>query len=520
MVVSRRDAVPASEDGLSGYSELPYGSAYRRSVDPSVLLAHPVARSIRARSGLFNVGTVRALDLACGSGKQLIGAAVANHGFRFHGVDGTPAHIAQAESYVELANLDNTTFECADLLNWPYSPEHCGSYDVVTCSGTFAWAPVTVQRSILRIIAHSLSADGIAAVHVLTKPGALTTIAAQKSLKASVDGHEALRTRLNTATAYATKLAPLVEGVATDYGIGVDAAIKAISQRTDTGVAHEYLGGTVSAYYFRELVQMTEEHGLHIVGDATFGVACPASLPEGLPGQLYASAKDWNEQQELLDFFGRSPGGRCILLAKKPRLAMDTCVSFSGLHIRLHKQCEIEELMRCVRITPHRGRDITGLIAWVEQLRSQYPATISVDDMAVSIETDRNEMLLDLLASSTIECCVRPLAFASWAAGAPQTGRLAVAELRSGSHELTSRTGNSIATCGLFTEILNLADGTQSIADLERQSMNWNLTSSDSTSLHALSNLSAECARESAVTSVGDLARNLPTRLYELGYFE
>jgi hypothetical protein len=520
MLVNRSEAALASEDGLSGYSELPYGSAYRRSVDPSVLLAHPVARSLRAGGELCNVGAVRALDLACGSGKQLIGAAAANHRFCFHGVDGTQAHIAQAKAYVELANLDNTSFECADLLNWSYSPEHCGRYDVVTCTGTFAWVPVAVQQSILRIIAHSLSPEGIAAVHVLTKPGALTTVAVQKTLKASIDGREALRTRLHTATAFATKSIPLAQNVATDSGIGVDAAIQAISQRTDTGVAHEYLGGDVSAYYFRELVQMTEEHGLHIVGDATFSVACPASPPEGLPGLLYASAKDWNEQQELLDFFGHSPGGRCILLTKRPRLVTEARVSFSGLHIRLHRQYETEELMRYVRDTQDRVRGDIGLTTTLEQLRSQYPATISVDDMAFSIETDRDQMLLDLLASGAIECCIQSLAFVSWAAGAPRTARLAVAELQSGCQELTSRTGRSIVACDLFTEILNRADGTQSIADLERHSINWYSQPRDATSLHALSSLSPKPARESAVASIRERARNLLLRMYQLGYFE
>jgi len=520
MPLNLRDVARVLEDGLSGYAEITYGSTYRRSVDPNVLLAHPAIRSLHSRQGDADKASLRILDLACGSGKQLIGAAAANRKFWFHGIDGTPAHVAQAISYAKISSLDNAFFECADLLNWTGLQANFGTYDIVTCLGTFAWTPIDVQHSILSIVANCLSADGIAAVHVLTKPGALTTIATQKSLKASATDCSALRARLKLATAYSAEHAPIVEDSGAMHGIGIDAEIKSISQRTDAGVAHEYLGGAVSAYYFRELVEMTAKHGLYIVGDATYGVAHPASPPDGIPGHLYASATSWDEQQEVLDCFGRSRGGRCLVLSKRPRVETDTAPSFSGLHIRLHKRYEISDLMRYVRHGLDQERDLADLTATLEQLRACYPATTQVNRMPAGGESVRNKWLLDLLASGRIECCVEPLLFASWAANTPRTSALALSELRDGSDQLTSRTGKQIESCQLFREVLNLADGAHCIADLDRHCSDWNLFSNDPTSRTSLSKMLAKTGHDSTTTLIDELVRSLPRRLYELGYFD
>lgn len=161
----------------STYDDLPYGSCWRPLLDVDVLAAHP---DRAAWQHLTQEKPPTAVcDLACSSGRQVLQGALLHPHIEFLGVDGSSAHISEADALKAQLGIKNARFECADLLDWTPEPAR---YELITCVGTYPWVPDLVRERILKIVSHALADDGIAVLHILSLPACLGLAEAQRRM--------------------------------------------------------------------------------------------------------------------------------------------------------------------------------------------------------------------------------------------------------------------------------------------------------------------------------------------------
>jgi SAM-dependent methyltransferase len=142
-----------------GYvADSPYTFAYQAAVAPGGL-AH-----VCAMMGVAWQPTPRLVmaDIGCGRGYTVNALAAANPGWTMLGLDYNPAHIAEAASLAEQAELDNAIFVEADLAEMTDAEiDQLPELDVASLHGVWTWVSDAVRAGIVRLLARRLKPGGL-----------------------------------------------------------------------------------------------------------------------------------------------------------------------------------------------------------------------------------------------------------------------------------------------------------------------------------------------------------------------
>jgi SAM-dependent methyltransferase len=459
-------------DGVSDYNDLPYGSGYSAALDPQRLLAHPDLR--RWAWPPTTRGISRVLDIACGSGKQIIVSALQNPNTEFFGVDGSQAHINESSLMIGRLGLKNISVECADLREW--KPIEKG-FDLICCSGTYPWVPDDVRARILDAITRGLRDDGLALLHIITKPGCVGLEEAQRRVLAQSAREPTLAARLAAARAYVRTLPPLAKGeAAQSFESIVRRTLEQFVERDDPGLAHEFLGSQVRPFFFAEFVAVAREYGLHVVSDASFAATSDAYIEPGHARALYERTSDWVKQQELIDMFGGMGGGRTVILRKSPRPSETVAVRFDACHLFAFSRygAKIEEGI--VKASDKHAIAITALEqALLERLTASFPASVARDSLT---DLSSDSAAIDAAIERWWELgyvggSAMPIAFHSFDADRPNTWPIARAEIDLGQRALTSRLAWSLTPHPFMVFALAQCDGTRTRSEVEASLKDW-----------------------------------------------
>lgn len=460
-----------SADFDNAYDDLPYGSNWRSALSPSVFAANPDRAA-------WNVGHGEHLprvvcDLACGSGRQVLQGALLHPDIEFVGVDGSHGHILEANRLKDSLALTNVEFICADLMDW--SPE-AARYDLMTCSGTYPWVPDAVRERILQTFERGLAADGLAILHILSLPACVGVVEAQRRLLDAVGSAGTITQRLEAAKAYVAALppaAPKTPDASPDSGRNVinnivRSQLRQILERNDPGVAHEFLGGPVRADYFRDFEASAKRYGLHAVGDANPTVACDRLIPAGPLRELFERTRSWHARQELLDMFAGTSGGRDVVLARSPRLAVQSAPR-DGRPSLLHARSSgVFDEASCgpSELRWHRGDVLTvssSQAALWNRIHAAAPESVCIEPR----ERDDADFLA---VHGYTELAIVPTAIAALHGAAPTTTPLARAEVSLHLRELSSPLGYHLPNVPAVALVLQIADGSLDSAALAEAS--------------------------------------------------
>ena len=126
------------------------------------------------------------LELACGTGINLIVSAINNPNGHFIGIDFNKKHIDIANKSVKEIGLKNIEFICCDFAT--FFKENEKKFDFIVNHGTFSWISPTNQKNILKIVSEFLNDLGILYLHYMCYPGSTSLLAIQKLLNL-VDHH-------------------------------------------------------------------------------------------------------------------------------------------------------------------------------------------------------------------------------------------------------------------------------------------------------------------------------------------
>ncbi|MEV9616151.1 class I SAM-dependent methyltransferase [Aliarcobacter butzleri] len=126
------------------------------------------------------------LELACGTGINLIVCAINNPNGHFIGIDFNKKHIDIANKSVKEIGLKNIEFICCDFAT--FFKENEQKFDFIVNHGTFSWISPTNQKNILKIVSEFLNDLGILYLHYMCYPGSTPLLPIQKLLNL-VDHH-------------------------------------------------------------------------------------------------------------------------------------------------------------------------------------------------------------------------------------------------------------------------------------------------------------------------------------------
>ncbi|WP_206661734.1 class I SAM-dependent methyltransferase [Aliarcobacter butzleri] len=126
------------------------------------------------------------LELACGTGINLIVCAINNPNGHFIGVDFNKEHIDKAKNDANFIGLKNIEFIHSDFAT--FLEINHNKFDFIVNHGTFSWISPTNQKNILKIVSEFLNDLGILYLHYMCYPGSTPLLPIQKLLNL-VDHH-------------------------------------------------------------------------------------------------------------------------------------------------------------------------------------------------------------------------------------------------------------------------------------------------------------------------------------------
>ncbi|WP_421988695.1 class I SAM-dependent methyltransferase [Roseococcus sp.] len=161
-----------------GYvADSPYTFAYQAAQAPGNLAM------ICAMMGVDwqPTGRMTIADIGCGRGYTVNALAAANPGWSVIGLDYNPAHIAEAASLAERAQVGNATFVEADLAEMTDAEiDQLPELDMVTLHGVWTWVADPVRAGIVRLLSRRLKPGGLCYIGYNALPGFGADMALQR----------------------------------------------------------------------------------------------------------------------------------------------------------------------------------------------------------------------------------------------------------------------------------------------------------------------------------------------------
>ena len=150
-------------------------TAYDRVAYPTTLFAqtHPERLAVLAQlAGLDPVPPERSriLEIGGGSCLNLLSLAAIWPECEAHGFDLSESAIARAQQIADMAGLDHAVLAVEDICA-AHERYPAGAFDYVIVHGVYAWVPDHVRAATMQLIAHVLSARGVAFVSFNCMPG-------------------------------------------------------------------------------------------------------------------------------------------------------------------------------------------------------------------------------------------------------------------------------------------------------------------------------------------------------------
>ncbi len=280
--------MPESAGGL--YDELLYG-------DLTFFYTHPNhLAGVAALCGLAAppVAGCRVLELACGTGFNLLGMSHSLPDARLVGVDLSEKQIRHGKDAIAALGVTNVELRAGPLEEVDAS---FGEFDFIVAHGVFSWVPAEVQRAVLRVVRDRLAPNGLAFISYNTLPGwsTRTTLRDLMRLFDSTDAPAAERVRhaKQAARQFLENLPP--DG--NHYADTLRAELAALDDQPDYYILAEHLTPFNRPMYFTDFAALLTEHGLQHASDSEYHKNAFVQ-----PEEERAAGDDLIRAEQLLDY--------------------------------------------------------------------------------------------------------------------------------------------------------------------------------------------------------------------------
>jgi SAM-dependent methyltransferase len=196
---------------VTAYDEVPYDTEANPAAHPRAMatLAHLFGVPVRAPS------TARVLEIGCGDGEHILGAASYMPGARFVGFDLAADAIARGVAMVRASGTENVELLHRDVRDVAAGRTEHGvggkiedaSFDYVVAHGVYSWVPEATRGDVLTVVRRALAPSGIGFLSMNATPGWELRRALRMLMREAAAEHEAPSDKVRAALGLVDDLA-------------------------------------------------------------------------------------------------------------------------------------------------------------------------------------------------------------------------------------------------------------------------------------------------------------------------
>lgn len=251
----------------------------------------------------------RVLELGCASGSNLFLMAMHFPDSQFVGVDLSPRQIEDGKRMVaDLGIGNNLHLEAMNVLDMP---AQLGQFDFIIAHGFLSWIPASVRDATFGIFQRHLAPQGIVYVSYNTYPGYYFAQGVNDFMKYHTahlpDPAQWLpQARDIVRWAYTTlqEAGNLTGDKSFDAYINqLQIQLEIDERRAASSLLHDELAEFNQPYYFHQIMEWAQAHGLKYLADAYFPAVRPEELSPDAEEQLdHLAGGDAVRREQYLDF--------------------------------------------------------------------------------------------------------------------------------------------------------------------------------------------------------------------------
>ena len=244
--------------------------------------------------------TGRVLELACGSGSNLLPMAISLPEAEFVGLDLAGARIKEGQRLIAGAGLKNIKLVKASVTDVDTS---WGTFDYIMAHGLFSWVGPEIRESILRLLAERLSPNGVAFISYNVYPGWSVRAMGSEAIRYFNEASDPPEVWVDKGLALLSHLSDAHNGGASAMGPGFAAEVKRLKAQDAGYVYGEYGGHDHQAFFFHRFAAQTMESGLRYLGEARLlKTLVPDAYRPDDPLVFANYGRDLVETQQYIDF--------------------------------------------------------------------------------------------------------------------------------------------------------------------------------------------------------------------------
>lgn len=391
-------------------------------------------------------------------------------GSQFVGIDLSQRQIERGNQIIDQLQLDNIRLIHQSITEW----DDDSKFDFILCHGVFSWVARDVQDAILQLGRQRLSANGLMYVSYNSLPGWHMRGMVREMLQYHADRFASVTERVSQARALLTLLSRSADHQTRSYGAMIREEAELLSNLSDAYLFHEHLEQTNDPLYLHEFVSRVEQTGLQYVGDADL----PSMLSERFDQETQGVLADVSfvKQEQYMDFL-RGRMFRCSILCHQQQVPNRDISPdrLGGISLRLTEAMQCESLdggeSRYTGATKTITSASSSLRSMLTQLSDSYPNWFAVEQL-IPPELDAAgkgralQELLHLLTRGVVASAVAPATFRTEVSALPATTPLARLQATCADTAVTTRLHRNLAVDASMRLLLELLDGTLSIAQL------------------------------------------------------
>lgn len=283
-------------DGAStGFGSLPADS-------PVFPLSHPAKTGALAR--LFALQSpdpscCRVLEIACGSGGNLLPMAALYPEASLVGIDASPLRVEEGLERIFSLGLRNVELRCGPLNQ---VDESWGTFDYIIAHGVYSWVDEPTQERLLEIASRNLSPAGIAYVGYNTYPGWGMRGMLREMIRYHAAPFSEPAQKVAQARALVAFLAESVPAENNPWGLFLRQEHGLLSGISDSLLGWEHLQAENRPCFFSEFAGRAAQHGLSYLGEADFSAMVIGNFPPRIAEALGRIGPDLTRQEQYMDF--------------------------------------------------------------------------------------------------------------------------------------------------------------------------------------------------------------------------
>jgi len=285
------------KDKIFEYDEVPYSCFSLPQTHPNRLATLATLLGMTPAP----IQQCRVLELGCGTGGNLVPMAHGLPQSEFIGIDLSAHEIKQAKNYAAGLQLQNITFNHANILDVDAS---YGKFDYIIAHGVYSWVPEAVRKKVLDIYRNNLQPNGIAYVSYNVYPGWHFYNMAREMMRYHVRNIKNPPDAINAAKEFLKQLIEAAPEREICYKMVLqqerDILLKV---RHDDLIWHDMLAAINNPFYFNEFIETIKKEELQYLADADFHSMIPNGFsPAALALLQSANTDDVIVLEQYMDF--------------------------------------------------------------------------------------------------------------------------------------------------------------------------------------------------------------------------